>query len=138
MSNSMLDADGPDTLRLSVTAARELGEAALQRIGYSGDEAAIITDQLIDNALCGYRFASLTSILTIADDARTQRPRKPVRIIRETLVSALVDGGNNVGYITAFAGAGGAGARHQSVLGRFSFRRRAGDLRHRHRLGDVG
>jgi LDH2 family malate/lactate/ureidoglycolate dehydrogenase len=103
--NSLLDADGPDTLRFSVAAARELGEGALQRIGYPADEAAIITDQLIDNALCGYRFASLPRILTIAGDARTQRPRQPVRIVRETAVSALLDGGNNVGYIAAFRAA---------------------------------
>jgi LDH2 family malate/lactate/ureidoglycolate dehydrogenase len=31
--------------------------------------------------------------------------RAPVRIVRETPVSALMDGGNNVGYIAAFRGA---------------------------------
>src|SRR6185312_11051773 len=101
----MLDPDRPDGVRLSVTEAHTLGEAALQRIGYPADEAAIITDQLIDNALCGYRFASLPRILTIADEARTQHIRTPVRIIRETPASALLDGGNNVGYIAAFRGA---------------------------------
>jgi len=101
----LLDPDSPDTLRLSVDQARELGEAALRRIGYPADEATIITDQLIDNALCGYRFASLPRILAIADDERTGRPRTPVRVIRETAVSALVDGGNKVGYIAAYRGA---------------------------------
>jgi len=114
MQNSLLDSDGPDTLRLDVAAARQLGESALQRIGYDAGEAAIITDQLIDNALCGYRFASLPRILTIADDARTQRPRQPVRVVRETPVSALVDGGNNVGYIAAFRGAEMAVAKAQA------------------------
>ncbi len=65
----------------------------------------IITDQLIDNALCGYRFASLPRILAIADDAKTSKPRTPIRIMRETPVSALVDGGNKVGYVAAFRGA---------------------------------
>jgi len=97
-----------------VAAARQLGESALQRIGYDAGEAAIITDQLIDNALCGYRFASLPRILTIADDARTQRQRQPVRVVRETPVSALVDGGNNVGYIAAFRGAEMAVAKAQA------------------------
>ncbi len=36
---------------------------------------------------------------------RTAKPRTPVRIIRETPVSALVDGGNKVGYIAAYRGA---------------------------------
>ena len=101
----MLDPDDPDTLRLSVVDARELGEATLRRIGYPADEAAIITDQLIDNALCGYRFASLPRILAIADDERTGKPRTPVRIVRETPVSALVDGGNKLGYVAAYRGA---------------------------------
>lgn len=101
----MLDPDRPDGVRLSVVEARELGEATLRRIGYPADEAAIITDQLIDNALCGYRFASLPRILAIADDERTGKPRTPVRIIRETPVSALVDGGNKVGYVAAYRGA---------------------------------
>ena len=82
-----------------------LGETALQRIGYPADEATIITDQLIDNALCGYRFASLPRILAIAEDEKTNRPRTPVRVVRETPVSALVDGGNKVGYIAAYRGA---------------------------------
>ena len=107
----MLDPDGVDTIRMSVAEARQVGEGALRRIGYPADEAAIITDQLIDNALCGYRFASLPRILAIADDARTQHARSPVRVIRETPVSALVDGGNQVGYIAAFRGAEIAAAK---------------------------
>jgi LDH2 family malate/lactate/ureidoglycolate dehydrogenase len=101
----MLDADRPDTIRLSVTEARTLGERTLHRIGYAADEAAIITDQLIDNALCGYRFASLPRILAIAEDEKTGKPRTPIRIIRETPVSALINGGNKVGYVAAYRGA---------------------------------
>jgi LDH2 family malate/lactate/ureidoglycolate dehydrogenase len=101
----MLDPDRHDGVRLSVADARALGEATLQRIGYPGDEAAIITGQLIDNALCGYRFASLPRILAIAEDEKTGKPRAPIRIIRETPVSALVDGGNNLGYVAAYRGA---------------------------------
>jgi LDH2 family malate/lactate/ureidoglycolate dehydrogenase len=101
----MIDRDRPDSVRLSVAQARALGEAALQRIGYPADEAAIINDQLIDNALCGYRFASLPRILAIAEDEKTSRPRTAVRIVRETPVAALVDGGNKVGYVAAHRGA---------------------------------
>jgi LDH2 family malate/lactate/ureidoglycolate dehydrogenase len=107
----MLDPDRPDGVRLSVAEARVLGETALQRIGYPADEAAIITDQLIDNALCGYRFASLPRILAIAEDEKTSRPRTPIRIERETPVSAMVDGGNKVGYVAAFRGAEIAAAK---------------------------
>ena len=91
-----LDPDRPGAVRRSVAEARALGEAALLRIGYGGDDARIITDQLIDNSLCGYRFAGLPRILAIAREAKTQNARTPVAIVHETPTTALVDGGNNV------------------------------------------
>jgi LDH2 family malate/lactate/ureidoglycolate dehydrogenase len=101
----MLDADRPDTVRLSVAEATALGERALMRVGYSGEDARIIVDQLVDNALCGYRFAGLPRLLAIAGDERTGKTRAPVRTVHETPVSALIDGGNNVGYIAAYRAA---------------------------------
>jgi LDH2 family malate/lactate/ureidoglycolate dehydrogenase len=107
MSNSSnyLDPDRPDAVRLSVSDARALGEAALGRIGYGENDARIITDQLIDNSLCGYRFAGLPRILAIAREAKTKNARVPVAVVHETPVSALVDGGNNVGYLAVYRGA---------------------------------
>jgi LDH2 family malate/lactate/ureidoglycolate dehydrogenase len=99
-----LDPDRPGAVRLGVDEARALGEAALQRIGYAAAEARIIADQLIDNSLCGYRFAGLPRILAIAREARTGAPRSPVRIVHETPAAALVDGGNQVGYIAVYRG----------------------------------
>ena len=60
---------------------------------------------MVDNALCGYRFASLPRILTIAEDARPRSRARRSAIVRETPLSALVDGGNKVGYVAAFRGA---------------------------------
>ena len=100
-----LDPDGPDTVRMSVPEATALGIRALARLSYLEEDARIIVDQLIDNALCGYKFAGLPRILAIAGDAKTRNGRSPVRIVHETPVSALLDGGNNVGYIAAYRGA---------------------------------
>ncbi len=97
--------DTPHSVRLSVAEAVVLGEGALQRIGYSVEDARIIVDQLVDNALCGYKFAGLPRILAIAGDEKTRKERSPVRIVHETPVSALLDGGNNVGYIVAYRAA---------------------------------
>src|SRR5215210_4860871 len=91
-----LDADTPDTLRMSVSEATALGEQALQRVGYSGEDARIVVDQLVDNMLCGYKFAGLPRILAIAGDHKTGKGRTPVKIVHETPLSALMDGGNNV------------------------------------------
>ena len=100
-----LDADGPDTVRLNETEAAAVGTRALKAIGYSDEDAKIVVDQLIDNALCGYRFASLPRILAIATDPKHLRGRKPIRIVHETPLSALMDGGNNVGYVTCYRAA---------------------------------
>ena len=104
-ASNYLDPNRPGAARLSVAEARALGEGALARIGYNAEEAGIVTDQLIDNALCGYRFAGLPRILAIAREAKTQNARGPVTVVNETPVSALVDGGNNVGYVAVYRGA---------------------------------
>jgi LDH2 family malate/lactate/ureidoglycolate dehydrogenase len=101
-SKDRLDPDAPNTIRMHVDEATALGARALHRLGFADDEVRIIVDQLIDNALCGYPFASLPRILAIAQDAKTQQPRQPVRVVHETPVSALLDGGNNVGYVAVY------------------------------------
>jgi LDH2 family malate/lactate/ureidoglycolate dehydrogenase len=100
-----LDPDRPGAARLTVAEARALGEGALGRIGYAEDEARIVVDQLIDNSLCGYRFAGLPRILAIAREAKSQNERAPVTITHQTATTALVDGGNNVGYVAVYRGA---------------------------------
>jgi len=104
-SSKLLDPDHPDFLRLSAEEATVLGQRALEAVGYSGEDARITIDQLVDNSLSGYRFAGLPRVLAIATDVKTKQPRKPVTIVRETPVSALIDGGNNIGYVAAYRGA---------------------------------
>lgn len=101
----LLDADGPNTQRLTAGEAAALATAALKRLGYSDDDAAVITGQLVDNALCGYTYAGLPRLMIIAHDKKVQQGRVPVRVVHETSLSALLDGGNNVGYIGAYRGA---------------------------------
>ncbi|MGX9935602.1 Ldh family oxidoreductase [Advenella kashmirensis] len=101
----LIDADTPEKIRLQPQQAVHLGEAALRGIGYTEEESRIITHHLVDNSLCGYEFAGLPRILAIADSPELQNPRYPVKVIHETPVSALLDGGNHVGYISVNAGA---------------------------------
>jgi LDH2 family malate/lactate/ureidoglycolate dehydrogenase len=98
----LLDADTADTVRMSPAVAMKIGKRALMQIGYSDEDAQIIVDQLIDNALCGYRFASLPRILAIAGNNKTANARTPIKIVHETPMSALIDGGNNLGYVSVF------------------------------------
>ena len=92
----------PDRIRLSVAAAREHSEHALRGIGYDAEESRIIADHAIDAALCGYEYSGLAKLLNIPEHRRFKRPRGPMRVLRETDVSTLYDGGNNVGMLVMY------------------------------------
>src|SRR3954470_11761808 len=87
---------------LTVEEATALGVKALRAIGFPEEQAPVITAHLVDAALCGYPFAGLPRILTINENPRTHAPRHPVTIEHETEISAMMDGGNNVGYYAVF------------------------------------
>lgn len=94
-----------DEVTLSAGEATALAERALQRIGFSGDEARIIAANLVDAELCGYPALGLARILTIAEHPRTRQPRTAVSVVHETAVSALIDGGNYVGLYAVYRAA---------------------------------
>lgn len=100
MTEALLDPDTEDTLRLTLVEAQALGEKALRSIGYTPEEASTIAAHLVDASAWGYEFAGLPRILVIAQRPELAKPRVPLSIVRETPVSAMLDGGNNVGYIT--------------------------------------
>lgn len=91
-----------ERVHLSVEEARALGEGALRGIGYDAEEARIVADHVIDAALCGYEYSGLAKILNIPEHRRFALPRRPLRVVRETEVSALYDGGNNVGMLAMY------------------------------------
>ena len=100
MTENLLDIDSDETIRFSVSEAQELGETALVKAGFTVEEAAVITAHLVDASMWGYEFAGLPRILVIAERPELKKPRSPISIVRETSVSALLDGGNQVGYIS--------------------------------------
>lgn len=101
----------PDRVHLSVPEARVTAERALRGIGYEDEEARILADHMIDAALCGYEYSGLAKILNIPEHRRFHRPRRPLSIIRETGVSTLFDGGNNVGMLAMYHAAKAAIAK---------------------------
>jgi len=110
-----------DRIHLSVAEARKHSERALRGIGYDAEEARIIADHVIDAALCGYEYSGLAKILNIPEHRRFKRPRYSMKVLRETEVSTLYDGGNNVGMLVMYhatrAAIGKAAARGISVIG---------------------
>src|SRR5262245_41525009 len=88
-----------ERVRLSVAEARDLSERAMRGIGYTAEEAWILADHVIDAALCGYEYSGLPKLLNVADYPRFTLPRRPMRVLKETNVSVLFDGGNQSGML---------------------------------------
>ena len=98
MIEPMLDADAEDCVRLSLEDALRLGEQSLRKLGFDADEASIAAAHLVDASAWGYAFAGLPRIVVMADRPELTKPRVPVTVVKESPVSALIDGGNHTGY----------------------------------------
>jgi LDH2 family malate/lactate/ureidoglycolate dehydrogenase len=90
---------GDNRVHLSVQDAWRLSQTTLLRIGYTEENARIVSDHLIAAALCGYEYSGLPKILEIAESAKARQPTSPMQVLKETSVSALLDGGNHVGMV---------------------------------------
>jgi LDH2 family malate/lactate/ureidoglycolate dehydrogenase len=88
-----------ERIHLTVADARALSERAMRGIGYDGEEARILADHCIDAALCGYEYSGLPKLLNVPEHPRFKEPRRPMRVVKETGVSVLFDGGNQSGMI---------------------------------------
>src|SRR5215831_13554010 len=86
-------------VHLSVAEARDLSGRAMRGIGYEPDEARILADHVLDAALCGYEYSGLPKLLNVADHPLFRAPRHPMRVVKETSVSVLFDGGNQSGML---------------------------------------
>ena len=87
---------------LTVSEARALAERVMRALGYDAREAAVIADHLIDCELRGVHYGGLPRALSIAERAaRTTEPPRPLRVEKETPVSARIDGGDRIGYVVA-------------------------------------
>src|SRR6476646_2367748 len=98
----MTAATGKTRIPLSVADARALGEAAMRGAGYDADDARVLTDHVLDAALCGYEYSGLPKLLNVIDDRHFRQPRRPVSVVKESASTALLDGGNNTGMVAAY------------------------------------
>ena len=89
-----MNEESPGRIRLSIDEARALSLQALARIGYDAEESRILAEHMLDAALCGYEYSGLPKILNVAEHRRLKLPRRVMRAVHETPVSAMFDGGN--------------------------------------------
>ena len=88
-------------MQLTIADATDLAVRALTGAGMSGENARITADHLVDAALCGHEFASLPRVIALAEALHGKPPPTEMRVVRENHCSALLDGGDNVGYVVS-------------------------------------
>lgn len=87
-------------MRISIYEATELSDRILRSFGYSADQAAVISDHLLDCELRGLSFSGLARLLSIAERLKVHgRSEKPITLERETAISARLNGEDNIGYL---------------------------------------
>ena len=93
---------GVNRVRLTIEDARGLVHRAMQSVGYDGTEARVIADHLIDCELRGVTYGGLARAVSIAErTSRTGVSHTPIRLVKETPVSASIDGADHIGYVVA-------------------------------------
>jgi LDH2 family malate/lactate/ureidoglycolate dehydrogenase len=97
-----MESISPDRVRLTADEAQRVGEEALRKFGYDAEEARIIAAHCVDAALCGYEYSGLPKILNVGEHSQLKLPRRRIRAVRETPLSALLDGGNNNGMYAMY------------------------------------
>ena len=94
-------------MRLTIEQARGLVRRAMQSIGHDGEDARLIADHLIDCELRGVTYGGLARAISIAERiAATGVSRHPIRVVKDTPVSAAIDGGDRIGYVVAHQATG--------------------------------
>jgi LDH2 family malate/lactate/ureidoglycolate dehydrogenase len=89
-------------MQLTVAEARTLVDSVMRAIGHEPADAALIADHLIDCELRGVHYGGLPRALSIAERTMKSPTRpQPMRVERDTPVSARIDGGDCIGYLVA-------------------------------------
>ena len=90
-------------VQISIQEATDLCKDALQKAGYSNDQAATITDHLVDARFRGHPFAGLARALSIIEHLKNTeiQANKEIRVTRSGAAYAHLDGHNSVGYLVA-------------------------------------
>jgi LDH2 family malate/lactate/ureidoglycolate dehydrogenase len=89
-------------VRLTIEDARGLVDRSMRAAGYEADEAATIADHLLDCELRGVSYGGLARAISVAERSiRTGVSRTPMRVLKDTPVSASIDGADHIGYVVA-------------------------------------
>jgi delta1-piperideine-2-carboxylate reductase len=97
---------GGPNMKVTVSEARRLVNHTMQACGHDVLESVAIADHLIDCELRGLSYGGLPRALSVYErTTKSSYSRKPINISHETPLSALVDGGNTIGYLVGLRAA---------------------------------
>lgn len=89
-------------MKLTISEAQQLIERGMRAAGHDAAEATIIADHLIDCELRGLSFGGLPRALSVLERLESSKAeRSPIRVVKESPISAAIDGGDQVGYLVA-------------------------------------
>jgi LDH2 family malate/lactate/ureidoglycolate dehydrogenase len=88
-------------MHLSISEATDLVVRALTRAGVKPEAARIVADHLVDANLCGHEFSSLPRVLAIVEELSKKLPPGEIRVTRDDRSCAVIDGGDNLGYVVS-------------------------------------
>ena len=89
-------------MRVSLDRAQQLAHDSLRTLGYTAEECRTIAGHLMDCELRGLEYAGLARVLSIADRlSANPSTGGPMRVTRQSPVSAQLDGGDGLGYLVA-------------------------------------
>jgi LDH2 family malate/lactate/ureidoglycolate dehydrogenase len=91
-------------MELKIEEAKGLAIDILTSRGMRHDYAGMVADHLVDAAMAGHAFAGLPRVLALVEALEKKPPAAPVTVLREDRQSALIDGGDNNGYVTSVIG----------------------------------
>src|SRR3990172_574121 len=90
-------------MQLTIAAANALAVRTLTRHRMSERHARQVAEHLVDAAMCGHEFSSMARLLAIVEALQKRPPPAEIRVVHETANSALIDGGDNIGYAVSIA-----------------------------------
>jgi delta1-piperideine-2-carboxylate reductase len=88
-------------VRISIDAAHDLVASVMTANGLTEREARIVAEHVVGCELRGVLSGGFSRALSIAERLTAGRSAKPMLIQNETPVSALIDGGDQAGYLVA-------------------------------------
>ena len=91
-------------MQLGFADAKTLAMDVLTSHGMPVEHAGIVADHLIDAACAGHAFAGLPRVLALIEHLKNFPAGKPITVNDRTRNSAVIDGGDNNGYVTSLIG----------------------------------